>query len=230
MFDFLIHTHLDYIEPFTMCMGQLNLYCPDINKYVLINKKIESKPEFVQIEYDDNTNYSQRFKNITDKILNDYILYLHEDMILYDKPNIESLKNLCDIMEKNNIDCIKLCANTDVTEEIYKNLRKQGGFYAFSVQPSLWNKKSFIKFMSHFNYSIQDMELKTQEFFKINYSSFVYYEGNEIKKGLGHYECNIFPYTATGIVGGKWNMKEYEKELKLLMSKYCINSNRPIMV
>ena len=47
--------------------------------------------------------------------------------------------------------------------------------------------------------------------------------GNEKKRGIYHYDSPVFPYIATAINKGKWNMTEYYKELDLLFKEYNIN-------
>ena len=43
------------------------------------------------------------------------------------------------------------------------------------------------------------------------------------KRGLYHYDSTIFPYIATAINKGKWNMSEYSKELDFLFKEYNVN-------
>ncbi len=51
----------------------------------------------------------------------------------------------------------------------------------------------------------------------------VFYYNGEPKRGMYHYDSEIFPHVSTALVKGKWNMSEYESELGLLMSKYKVD-------
>ena len=35
----------------------------------------------------------------------------------------------------------------------------------------------------------------------------------DIKRGKYHYDSSVFPYVCTAVIKGKWNFKEYKKEL-----------------
>jgi hypothetical protein len=51
----------------------------------------------------------------------------------------------------------------------------------------------------------------------------LYYYADEPKRGQSHYDSSIFPYIASALVGGKWNLREYEQELVELIDKYKID-------
>ena len=47
-----------------------------------------------------------------------------------------------------------------------------------------------------------------------------------VKKGSrvgNHHNSWIYPYIATAVVKGKWNVAEYQKELDVLFNEYNIN-------
>ena len=48
------------------------------------------------------------------------------------------------------------------------------------------------------------------------------YHGEE-KRGLYHHDTIVFPYIATALVKGKWNVSEYPEELSALLKEYNIN-------
>jgi hypothetical protein len=51
-------------------------------------------------------------------------------------------------------------------------------------------------------------------------NEFVSILGSEKKRGIYHYDSEVFPYVATAIVKGKWNFSEYPKELEEVLS-FC---------
>ena len=47
--------------------------------------------------------------------------------------------------------------------------------------------------------------------------------GGEKQRGTRHCDSIVFPYIATAINKGKWNMSEYREELDKLFGEYNIN-------
>jgi hypothetical protein len=48
---------------------------------------------------------------------------------------------------------------------------------------------------------------------------------NEPKRGENHYDSDVYPYIATALVKGKWNINEYPSELGGLLSINNIDIN-----
>ena len=44
-----------------------------------------------------------------------------------------------------------------------------------------------------------------------------------LRRGLHHFDNNVYPYVATAIGKGKWNLGEYSDELKPLLSQEFID-------
>jgi hypothetical protein len=45
------------------------------------------------------------------------------------------------------------------------------------------------------------------------------------KRGKYHYDSCVFPYIATAIVKGKWNITDYPKEIREILEEYKIDPN-----
>jgi hypothetical protein len=58
-----------------------------------------------------------------------------------------------------------------------------------------------------------------------NNISGLYYYNEEPKRGGNHYDSSIYPYIATALVKGKWNLSEYKKELGTLLEQYNIDKD-----
>jgi hypothetical protein len=52
----------------------------------------------------------------------------------------------------------------------------------------------------------------------------LYYMNTEKPVG-GHFDSVVYPYTATALVKGKWNMKEYSSQLTEIFQEYDLNVN-----
>jgi hypothetical protein len=47
--------------------------------------------------------------------------------------------------------------------------------------------------------------------------------GDEKRRGAYHYDSFVYPYVATAINKGKWNLNEYTEELNPIFAEYNIN-------
>ena len=54
----------------------------------------------------------------------------------------------------------------------------------------------------------------------------VYHYDNENKRGLNHFDSSVYPYVATALVKGKWNLSEYKKELGDILESKNIDINQ----
>lgn len=216
-YSIFIHTHTDCADALEICLGQLKTYLPDNKIYVSINEDHDLVKDHVVFLYDENTPYTKRVVDALSQIEEDIILYLHEDMFLYDTPQYEKIEKCINEMKNSDIDMIKL-------------IKTNCNGYGFAVQPSLWKRESFLRLLDGVFLNIWELEVQIQDKFNREFNGFEYSDGNETLRGQFHYDSNIFPYTATAIVKGKWNNLEYPSELKLLFDKYDVASKRKMMV
>ena len=64
---------------------------------------------------------------------------------------------------------------------------------------------------------------KFEEAIESNDNHYMVRLGNEKQRGKYHCDSIVFPYIATAINKGKWNMSEYREELDKLFGEYNIN-------
>ena len=67
---------------------------------------------------------------------------------------------------------------------------------------------------------------KYNDFMVQNNIKGLYYYNNEPKRGSNHYDSELYPYIATALVKGKWNLSEYQKELGDLLEEYKLNVSK----
>ena len=70
---------------------------------------------------------------------------------------------------------------------------------------------------------IREFEPRAQEICKYFKIRGLYTHNGEPKRGELHWDTSVYPYIATAIVKGKWNLSQYEKELGMLLRKYIID-------
>lgn len=218
-----MYTHTDMKDVWVPFFGRLKKYMPHNKIYVCVNKNDEILSEYSIILYDDSKTYTERLLNCINKFEEDVFLFIHEDMILYDAPNNEKLNEYYSYVKNKKADSIKLIyagskyARSDFDITLVKN-----EFSKFSIQPTIISKNHIIKILSKIGcLNIWDFEkavLQTE-------LDFMVYRGDENKRGIYHYDSFVYPYIATAINKGKWNVSEYKIEIDSLFKDYDINSN-----
>ena len=236
-----LYTHTDYSDCWLMYFEQINKYS-DIfeKKYVFVNA-IDSRipSSYEQIVYDERESYTNRLLSCVEKLSVSHIFFEHEDMIILSSPEVSQIKIFAEMLKRTSFDnfrrskfdVIKLVNggkyySTKVNSKQTKFLRRISRLspWIFSIQPSLWSTSSLISLLRlHQNRSIWEFEIEAQRSMrKFKFRSAILVEPTA-KKGTSHFESNIYPYVATAVVKGKWNLLEYEIELTRLADEYGID-------
>ncbi len=217
----IIYTHTDYNDVWKLCFGQLEKYMSDFEVCLFVNKNNGEIPKrYTIITYDENDVYTDRLKKCLSKLNDEVILFMHEDMILFDTPKIDFIEKYSDFIKEGLINSIKLIyiVGRDVTSNLDSTLIKNE-YSKISIQPTLISPKNFINLIN------QTKPLNIWEFEAVisnQGEDYMCKIGGEIKRGIYHFDSLVFPYIATAVVKGKWNMIEYESELNKLFSEYKI--------
>jgi hypothetical protein len=204
-----------------MFFGQLKKYIGNTKVYVAVNKEDELLSEYNQIVYDDSKLYTQRWAEILELIEEETFMFMHEDMILFDKVDFQSLEKYIGYVKDNLAESIKLILAGDRFDEWSVDKTLVTNQYAkFSIQPTITQKRVFQQLVENLPpMNIWEFEEAIVSFGR----DFMVKVGNEKKRGLYHYDSTIFPYIATAINKGKWNMSEYSKELDSMFREYSVN-------
>jgi hypothetical protein len=208
-----------------MYLGELDIYAPMFPSYILCNSEHNiGRHKF--IKYNETTPFWKYWIESLEQIDTKYFIYMQEDFILLDKPNINKIKYYIDFLDRTNYSFVKFIAN-DLTG--FNNIESDlfdipaGHEHFFCMQACLWKKEEFIKlfnttkaisFGEYPQYSLASRRLGMK-------GSFVY--NGQPKRGLHHYDSFVFPVIATAIVKKKWNISEYKYELDVLSKKYNID-------
>tara|TARA_R100000406_G_scaffold95175_2_gene88752 strand:+ start:19 stop:744 length:726 start_codon:yes stop_codon:yes gene_type:complete len=226
---YVFYSHYDYSDIWPLMFGQSEKYLSGKKKYLITNKVDNNiDDEWSVILYDDTKPYQRRVFESLEKIDEDVLIFHHEDMFLLNKPDWETMSKLISIVEKDEIDLIKL------TKASYNNenhtTKEQNIFFnpadlLFSIQPTIIKKEKLIKIYKHTKGdSIWQFEANSNSLvYYLNYSSCYYHEGPEKKRGLFHWDSFVYPYIATAVVKGKWDYEAYPRELKDLHDEYNID-------
>ena len=216
----IVYTHTDMKDVWPMFFGQLKKYIGDAKVYVAVNEDDTQLSDYIRIIYDDSNPYTERWKEILSKLEDETIMFLHEDMILFDKPNWDYIKRYYDLVNTNKVESIKMIyvPATDTVSDI-DNTLITNEYSKFSIQPTLIKVKNFLSLLE----STPPSNIWEFEQSVGNSDSYMVKIGGEKKRGMYHCDSIIFPYIATAINKGRWNMSEYTSELDKLFSEYGIN-------
>ena len=220
----ILYTHTDMKDIWSMSFGQTKKYLSDFKIYVAVNRDDETIPvEYSRLLYDDTVTYTERWKSILNQVQEDIILFLHEDMIMLGAPNVDLLETYAKLIESNTIRSVKLLFAGDKSIPSYIHPTLVSNELArFSIQPTILTKQTFNDILDGVGkQNIWNFETAVSRHF----GDFMSYIGTERKRGMFHYDSNVFPYIATAINKGKWNYTEYKPELDVLFSEYSIDPN-----
>jgi hypothetical protein len=216
-----IYTHTDMKDVWPMFFGQLKKYIGDEKIYVAVNEDDSYLSDYIRIIYDDSKAYTDRWVEILPHIKEELLLFMHEDMILFDSPKFDLIEKYSEYVNNKMVDSVKLIyAGEGGMEWPEDKTLIVNPYSKFSIQPTIFRKELLQQLVEGLpNKNIWEFEEAI-----ISYGSdFMVRLGNEKKRGLYHYDSIVWPYIATAINKGKWNMSEYSKELDSLFREYNIN-------
>jgi hypothetical protein len=175
----------------------------------------------IRIIYDDSNSYTHRWKEILEQVEEETFMFMHEDMILFDKVDFQLLEKYIGYVKQNLAESVKLILAGDRFDEwSVDNTLVTNQYAKFSIQPTIIQKKVFQQLVEN----LPPMNIwEFEEAIVSSGRDFMVKVGNENKRGLYHYDSTIFPYIATAINKGKWNMSEYSKELDSMFREYSVN-------
>tara|TARA_B110000444_G_scaffold170062_1_gene158920 strand:+ start:115 stop:834 length:720 start_codon:yes stop_codon:yes gene_type:complete len=229
----IVYTHSDVADCTEVFFKEMDQYISDRKKILFIDKNIPNIPSDYDIKYyNDSENYNKRLIECLTSIEDEFVFFHHEDMFLYDTPDLKKVDEYTTKL-KNEDDkhFIKLItggngiARKDV--DYPELIHCDGTFdYIFSIQPTIWKRSSLIDLLKFTpGNTIWEIELNAQQYCRSNkifgYSVF---DGSK-KRGMSHWDNNVYPYIATAVVKGKWNMSEYEAELGNILERNGIDKD-----
>lgn len=216
-----VYTHTDMKDIWPMFFGQLKKYISNTKVYVAVNQNDSYLSDYIQIIYDDNKKYTERWKQILPQISEEIILFLHEDMILFNSIKPQFIENYFTYIKNNEANSIKLILAGDTfSESSIDSTLVYNDYSKFSIQPTIVTKEFFLTTLNSVGklniWEFEQAILPTGRDYMVRI-------GGEKKRGLYHYDSLVFPYIATAINKGKWNLIEYEDVLNPLFEEYNIN-------
>ena len=203
------------------------------------NKKHCKLPLFVVSDYDINvvvdgffkySNNEQYYKVWVDALIKfgaEYFIYLQEDFFLYADVKEDILEIYKNQLESSDYSFVRLLKSGKLgTKAIFNNLYEieSTNENIFSMQATIWKTVDYIKLMETAGsrgWLETDADYR-RIMTELNMKGLYHFDG-EPKVGSNHHDSNVYSYIATAVVKGKWNYKEYQHQLGLILTKHNID-------
>jgi hypothetical protein len=223
-------TNTEYSDIWPLYFGRLHDNYKFKSSYIFLNERSNDIPNgHTQLINNENEPYYKRFTDCLNMVKEDYILYMQEDHIFYDKVNSRKVNQLCNFLSKSDYSFIRLIKSGEMRgSEIKENLFEIPDLspYLFSQQSAIWKKDDLCELMNFYKpNTYRDVELYGSMAMQSLGHGGCYYHTPSLKRGSMHYDSEIFPYVATAVCKGKWNTNQYPNILTEALEEYSIDVN-----
>ncbi len=232
---FVMYSHSEYSDVWIPFISQKAKHLPNFGENIAFIDKPSNilHSNWKQIFYKEKYTYSKRLICCLKQLNAEYCIFSHEDMFLYGAPKKEIITKYITIMQEDNLDFVKLIKGGQCTYETHKKektlhiIDNKYSEWIFAIQPSIWKINSLISILKkHKSTNIWKLEEKAQNTCKkLNIKGAFSFERGE-KRGEYHWDNTVYPYIATAIVKGKWNISEYPDVLPAILKEYHIDVNK----
>jgi len=223
MIPLVFYSHSDYSDVWAPMFTQTDKFLKGYKKYLFTDQSTKDLDnDWNVIRYDDALPYQKRMVHCLEQVEEETILFHHEDMFLFDSPNEKKLKEIISLVKNEKIDIVKLTRanyNEDsplIRNTTHENIYENPNNLRFAIQPSVCNKEKLeLIYNKTYGNSIWEFEANSSmvcEYFNIKTG--MTWEQGDNKRGMFHWDSNIYPYFATAIVKGKWYISDYGDLLK----------------
>jgi hypothetical protein len=210
--------------------NQLFLYSKgDISLNLITDKKPNDQTSLYNeiFIYDNAESYYKVWCDALRKFECDFFIYLQEDFFIYKEIDIKKIEEYHKfLMSNSEYSFIRLLKSGALGEKKITNTLyeiESTNQDIFSMQATIWKTSDYIKLLEE----VKDNKWLENEKYreaaiKLDIKGLYHYDG-EPKRGEAHYDSNVFPYIATALVRGKWNLSEYPNELGKIGKEYNID-------
>ncbi len=239
MISFILYTHSSYSDCWSPYQDRMHRHLDPFftfDKYAIFTDKIPDcfDKRFQEVNYNEADSYVGRLYSCISTLDSEYVMFSHEDMILYNNIHEGYFLEAIQAAQCDGVDFIKLIkADDNYIDRSYNESRvlKRVPISAnmmFSIQPSIWKRDTFLEVLgNNLGKNIWSLEGSGQNILRdIKYTClYTYDKQSDKKRGKYHYDSCTFPYIATAIIKGKWNVQEYKEEMTLLGNEYGLDFN-----
>ena len=177
--------------------------------------------------YKNSAPYYAPWIELLEKIEEDFFIYMQDDFILYNDVDHAAMERYVEFLKTHgDYGFARLIRSGDlgdtrIQDDIYEI--EQDSPNLFAMQATIWRKESFIDIYKEAKADKWNDEQRFIDACRKLGVKGVYVYSGEKKRGMAHWDSNVFPYIATALVKGKWNIGEYPDELEFLLAAYGID-------
>jgi hypothetical protein len=229
----IIDTNSNYSDVWAPCFGRLMRHGSGIRKYAFtdtVDGVISIPSDITPIIYDNEASYRNQLLSCLKQIQEKYIIYTSEDYILFNDINQNKIQEIAKLLDKTDYSFCKFIKGPEQTtlyeDDIYVINQRDPNFFA--QQASLWKTGDFQKVFEAApseNTRMQHEPGGSKICRELGLKGLQHYSGTK-KRGIHHYDSDIFPCIATAVVKGLWNMTEYPSEMSEVVKEYNIDLNK----
>jgi hypothetical protein len=221
-------THNEYSDIWPLYFGRLEKHLEFEKSYILLDAHSENIPDrHIQLINNDQDPYFKRFMECLEQIEEEYILYLQEDHIFYEDCHDKKLERVFKFLQESDYSCVRLIKSGELGgETIAQNLYNipTHSPYSFSQQSAIWKRTDLLKLFDLYKpKTYRDVEAYGSTVMHYAKLKSCYYYDGEKQRGSLHFDSSIFPYVATAVCKGQWNLLQYPVILKEALEEYCID-------
>jgi len=223
----LIDTNSNYSDVWQPCFTRMDRYNAGVKRYVFTDNANDVPENYISILYDNSASYRNQLLSCLRQIPDKYIIYTSEDYILYDFVQQNEIEKVANLLDKTEYSFCKFIKGPERTTLLKENIHiidpEDNNFFA--QQASLWKTRDFEKIFEiapSENTRMQHEPGGSAICRDLGFSGLQYYS-NTKRRGIHHYDSEIYPCIATAVVKGLWNLSEYPTEMKEVVKEFKIN-------
>jgi len=202
----------------------------NIPLYMISDKEVDNINLSGMFIYNNEDPYYKVWSDALQRFGSEYFIYLQEDFFLYQDVNQDKINEYVEFLKKNpEYSFVRLIksgqlGDIKISDTLYEI--ESSNPFIFAMQATIWRTTDYISLTeavkeakwletSKYTYTMNRMCIKG-----------AYHYDNEPKRGDNHWDSNVYPYIATALVKGKWDISEYPNELTPILNQNSINANK----
>ena len=223
----IIDTNSNYSDVWNPCFSRLNKFNSNVKIYVFTDSEEGIPSDYFPILYDNSESYRNQLLSCLRQVPEKYIIYTSEDYILYDHVKMDLIEDVSSVLTDGGYSFCKFIKGPEKTKSIGDNLYEidSSDRNFFAQQASIWNTRDFQKVFETApsdNTRMKHEPGGSKICRQLGLKGLQYYS-NTKKRGMHHYDSEIYPCIATAVVKGLWNMSEYPVEMSEVVKEFDIN-------
>lgn len=223
-----VYSHSDYFDCMKLMNASVDEHLNAFRARYLISDQVGEwgRLGYTFAPYLESSSYVDRLIQGLVQIDEEFIFFNHEDFPLLSEPNQRHMLDAIELVKSGKLDYFTFARGGMQVGRPILGRKSTSKFlnwlspWIFSIQPSIWRREKLLSLLEkHRGQGIWEFEAGAQSTFRALglKGGFTNVKGK--KRGSLHWDNPHYPYVATAIVKGKWNLSEYKTELLELLEE-----------